>query len=221
MDPNEVASLLEQRAWVPLAALVIAFAVRLVKSDTKLPINLEPRYRIWLGVGLGAVSGVLDHVVSGTPWRIALVGGAVSLALAVLGHETVVSSLRGGREIPIPGLMIPGAAPSPGKPITVHPPVEGPPSGPSVLLPLLLVGAFAGAPVLVSGCSLFTAKNAKSVLDAAQLACLFASTLTDAPAVLEACRIDAELTPVVRQLLAQRDGARKAGVVWSADAGAP
>lgn len=122
IDPDQLAGLIDQRKWVPLAAVVIGFVVRLLKSDTKIPITIPPRARIFIVFGLGVASSVLEKVVEGKTWTSALVGGAVSVAMAVLLHETVIASIRGGKEIPIPGLMIPGAAPSPGAPVTVPPP---------------------------------------------------------------------------------------------------
>lgn len=121
MDSDQIAQLIEQRKWVPVAALVIAFVTRLVKSDTKLPIDVPARWRIWLVIGLGVSSGVLEHVIAGKTWTSALIGGAVSAALAVLGHETIIASLRAGKEIPVPGLMVPGTRPSPTAPVTVPP----------------------------------------------------------------------------------------------------
>lgn len=83
-------------------------------------------------------------------------------------------------------------------------------------------GAMAVAVVVLGGASLLgcglTARDAKnasnSVLDAAQLACVFASALTDEAAVVEFCKIDRALTPVIRDLIGQREGAKRVGVVW-------
>lgn len=121
MTPDDIALLIEQRKWVPLAAIVIGLVVRLLKSDTKLP-TVPPRARIWLVFGLGIVSGVLEHVVAGKTWTSAIVGGAVSAVLAIVGHESIIASLRGGKELVIPGLIIPGARPSPNAPPSIPPP---------------------------------------------------------------------------------------------------
>jgi hypothetical protein len=75
--------------------------------------------------------------------------------------------------------------------------------------------------VAPAACSLFTPANLKSAIDATQLACVFASALTDSAAVADACQIDRSLVPVLDQLIAQREGAKKSGVRWGADAGAP
>src|SRR5688572_24126051 len=105
MNPDELVALIERRAWVPAAALVVGLLVRLMKSDTKLPIDIPPRARAWVALGLGVLSGVLEKVATGRTWTSALVGGLVTGALAIVGHDTLIMSLRRGRELPVPGLM--------------------------------------------------------------------------------------------------------------------
>ena len=77
----------------------------------------------------------------------------------------------------------------------------------------------------LSGCTPGAQAEAKTivseVLSVSAIACIFASQLTDSPAVMQACAIDSRFAPLVQQLIAQREGAKKAGVTWSADAGAP
>ena len=75
------------------------------------------------------------------------------------------------------------------------------------------------ASLAIAGCSLFTAQNAKTALEVSQIACVFATELTDAAAVATACQIDQELVPVIQQLISEREAAKKAGVHWGADAG--
>lgn len=112
MNPDEFVALIEHRAWVPAAALVVGLLVRLMKSDTKLPIDIPPRARAWVALGLGILSGVLEHVATGRTWTSAIVGGLVTGALAIIGHDTLIASLRRGRELPVPGLMAPPKLPS-------------------------------------------------------------------------------------------------------------
>lgn len=132
MNPDDIALLIEQRKWVPLAAVVIFLVTRLLKSDTKIPIDIPPRVRIWVVFGLGIASGVLEHVIAGKTWTSALIGGAVSAVLAVVGHESIIASLRGGKELVIPGLIVPGTRPSPGAPVSITPaPLAAPKDGDS------------------------------------------------------------------------------------------
>ena len=74
-------------------------------------------------------------------------------------------------------------------------------------------------------CSTFSAQDAKTVvqdaLSVSAIACVFASSLTDSKAVAQACQIDQTLAPLIQQLIAQREAAKKQGVTWSVDAGAP
>ena len=98
MDLNPLFALITGHRWVAAFALIIGAVVRLLKSDTPLPFSVPARWRSWLALALGAVAGVLDAVVAGTPVRDAVLQGLVSAALAMVGHDTVIESLRGGRE---------------------------------------------------------------------------------------------------------------------------
>lgn len=122
MDPSQMMTLVEGRKWVPIAAVVIYTLIRLLKSDTKIPIDVPARARIWLVFGLGTLSGVLEKVTQGGTWTEALMGGAVSVAMAVLFHESIIASGRAGKELPVPGLIKPGAPPSPSAPVTLPAP---------------------------------------------------------------------------------------------------
>lgn len=77
---------------------------------------------------------------------------------------------------------------------------------------------------VVTGCGM-TKQEAKDVtkktLSVLELACIFASTLTDESAVADACGIAKDLTPLIRNLVGQREGAKRSGVMWPVeDAGA-
>src|SRR5436309_3011338 len=87
-----VADLVARHAWVAITALVIMAAVRLLKSDTKIPIDIPPRWRVWLALGLGVVAGILDAVARGTAWPDALLGGLTSSVLAIVAQDTIVGS---------------------------------------------------------------------------------------------------------------------------------
>jgi hypothetical protein len=75
---------------------------------------------------------------------------------------------------------------------------------------LLLVGLAGG----VSACSFLTPKNIRSVLDATAITCVFASELTDEKAVASVCGVADDLIPVLRNLIAQREASRRAGIAW-------
>lgn len=83
-----------------LAALLIGAIVRALKSDT-LPswLQIPPRLRPWLAIGLGQVLTVVEAVAMGTPWRDAVLHGLAASLTAMLGHDTLVEGLLGGREL--------------------------------------------------------------------------------------------------------------------------
>lgn len=122
MNTSELATLIGQHKWVPIASVVLGVLVRLAKSDTRIPIDIPPRLRVWLAFGLGQVAAVLDVVVAGQPWKQAIFGGLIASVLAIVGHNTIVDSMRGGKEFPVPGLTLPGVPPSPGKPPSIPAP---------------------------------------------------------------------------------------------------
>lgn len=105
MDPQPYLDLIAKHQWIGLAALIIGLLVRLMKEDTWFPPFAVPaRWRPVVALSLGELSGALQAVSTGTPWRDALLGGLVSGALAMAGHGAIVDSLRNGRDVPIPGL---------------------------------------------------------------------------------------------------------------------
>ncbi len=110
-----------ERRWLPVATIVIGLVVRLLKSDTKIPIDIPPRARVWLAFGLGIVSGILEKVITGVGWEPAILGGLGAAVVAIAGHDAFIASIRGGKELPIPGLILPGARPAPSAPITIPP----------------------------------------------------------------------------------------------------
>lgn len=129
MPITDILPMIQSHAWVPLAALVIGFLVRALKSDAfVLPswAAVAAPYRPLLVLALGIVSGVLNAVVAGTPWRDALIGGCLSALMALIGHTTIVDVLRGGRDIGAP-------APPAEKGPLYQPPA--PPSSDEVTLP--------------------------------------------------------------------------------------
>lgn len=122
MPITDLIPLIQAHAWIPLSALVIGFIARTLKSDAfVLPPSLAvaAKYRPLLVLALGIVSGVLDAVVAGTPWREAIVGGLLSALMAMIGHTTIVDVLRGGRDIGVDDLTPTEPAP-PRPPVTIE-----------------------------------------------------------------------------------------------------
>jgi hypothetical protein len=105
MDSTPYLDLIAKHEWVALSALLIGLIVRLLKEDTRFPpFAIPARWRPVLAIGLGALSGALHAVATGTPWRDALLGGLVSGSLAIAGHGTIVDGFRDGKDVPMPGL---------------------------------------------------------------------------------------------------------------------
>lgn len=102
---KQIAALIQGHAWVPVAALVIALLARLTKQDNIFPVNISPRWRVWVVFGLGVVSGILQTIVSGVIWWQALLQGLLSAVIAIATHQVTVESILGGKEPPVPGLM--------------------------------------------------------------------------------------------------------------------
>lgn len=128
--------------WFGTMALVIYAIVRLLKSDTKIPIDIPPRLRMPLAFTLAVLGCVLERVAGGATWQAAASDALGAFVTAVLTHLTVVDSARGGKELPVPGLTIPGVPPGPGKPPSLKPPP---------ILPLSLL-TLALAALLLTGC---------------------------------------------------------------------
>jgi hypothetical protein len=128
MDPKPFLDLIAKHEWVGLAAVLIGFAVRLMKEAVRFPPwAVRARWRPLLAVGLGVLSGALQAASTGTPWRDAMLGGLVSGFVAIAGHEAIVGSIRNGKDVPLPGLMKvplpPDRGPKPEPPTPVDPSV--------------------------------------------------------------------------------------------------
>jgi len=54
----------------------------------------------------------------------------------------------------------------------------------------------------------------QAVLSASQIACVFASSLSDSKAIADTCAIDRALLPVLEQLIAVKAAAAKSGVTY-------
>jgi hypothetical protein len=144
------------------------------------------------------------------------------LLLVAWGKITWTQAMAGLGLLLVPSVVHPanGDLPKPPPDAASGPSSTTPPAaGPGAPLRLALAMVFC-----VSGCALFTSKNANSAMDAVQLACLFESQLTDEKALADACGLASDLIPIIRRLVAQREAAKRAGVAWhgpTTDAGPP
>jgi hypothetical protein len=103
MDPTQdIVTLVENKAWIPLAAIVIGLVVRLTKSDrfaAWFPINVPPQYRAALALALGAVAGVISEFAKSGNWKSAIVGALLAGLMPIAAHDIVVEGVRKGRDI--------------------------------------------------------------------------------------------------------------------------
>lgn len=146
LDPNKLVALATERKWLPLVAALIWLIVRLLKSDTKIPLTIKPEHRYAAGIVLGLVAAVVEKVATGSTWTNAIVNGLVAWLMAMTFHQGAMAA-RKDRDFAIPGLIIPGVPPAPGKPPSLSPPPlvdrdapTEPPKGGPVLALLLALG---------------------------------------------------------------------------------
>jgi hypothetical protein len=100
VDPQALSALILTRQWWALTALFIGAGVRFLKSDSPLPsfLHVKPDARVWIALSGGVVAGVADQLSNHVAWPVALTWGLSAAGLAIVGHETMIESLRGGRE---------------------------------------------------------------------------------------------------------------------------
>lgn len=104
--PQIIAAIQGNRAAVlAVASMAIWAVVRLLKSDTRIPIALPPRVRPWLSVALGLLAGVLERATTGVPWQRAVFDGLIAGQLPQLAHDVLVEWGRGGRDLPLPSIL--------------------------------------------------------------------------------------------------------------------
>jgi hypothetical protein len=135
MQSDSIAALVAAHQWFALAALCVALFIRLLKDDTKLP-TIPARLRPWISLILGIVAGVLNKVAGGATWKDAALNAVIVGVLPIAVHELGVEALFGGKDVPLPNVVLTDAAKS--KAPTVPP------------LPLLCLALMLA---MVSGCA--------------------------------------------------------------------
>lgn len=105
MSVEQILDMWKSGGWVPFAALAVGLIVRVTKEDTKLPIDIPAKWRPMVAIVAGALLGAFEKVIAGGAWKDALLGGAAAAVLAIAGHYLGVDVARGGKDIPVPGMM--------------------------------------------------------------------------------------------------------------------
>lgn len=227
MTTTELWALVIKHQWVPLAMVVIGLVIRLLKSDTKIPVTIPPRARAVTALLLGVVAAGLHRVQSGVEWQQAIFESIVAALLAIAGHNVVIDGLRGGKEFNLPGLIIPGASPSPDKPPTI-PPAPKPPNVP----PLAMLALFVIAMGAFAGCTRGQLLNAADLL-ADKIKCAVANQDLPNEAIFAKCTIQPSDAPKILAIIGESRAAAQRAVSRAAlardtgagtdgsDAGAP
>lgn len=127
--PADLADLVARRDWPLVAAFVIWVIVRLLQKDTRLPdvLNIPSDLRPLAPLALGALSGVLEHLIADVAWRDAMTGAVVAAVGSMTFQDAFVHVALGvlsrllGRDVKLlPALL--AARPTPTTPATPQEP---------------------------------------------------------------------------------------------------
>jgi hypothetical protein len=195
LDIQQIVQLLAEKKYIVLAALVIGFIVRLSKDDIERLPTVPARFRPLLAVALGALIAASQSVVAGIPLKQAAYEGVAAVTLAILGHVFGIEVARGGKELSLKGIARKLPSSDEAKALAL-----------GFSLSALLT--------MQPACALLTRQNAKTVLDAAQIACVMQSFLVDIKQLQQVCEVADELQPTLRELIAMRQASQRAGVKY-------
>jgi len=123
MDFNSLISALAGKQWVLAGAIVVGCIVATAKQGwlgAFIAKKLPPASLPYLALGLGTLGVASAEVIAGKPLMQALIDGFVSGMSAIVGHETLIESLRKGKEL-IPS-RLPSSAPPASPPAPPAPP---------------------------------------------------------------------------------------------------
>lgn len=93
-----VLSFFASRQWMPVAILVIGYAVRLTSSDSPFPVNIPARWRPLVVLALGQLYAILTAVLGGLPWSVALLHGFETAVWTMGLFDVVVNAIWNGTE---------------------------------------------------------------------------------------------------------------------------
>lgn len=83
-----------------VAVMVVGAIVRLLKDDTKFPIDIPARWQPVVTVFIGQVYAVLQAIAGGVDWKVA-VGAGLKVAFVAMGlFDLVVKALLNGHDAP-------------------------------------------------------------------------------------------------------------------------
>jgi hypothetical protein len=81
-------------AWASVTALLCTFVMGVTSQGTPTPWNLSPVARVWIALGVSAVSGFAHSLQSGVTVQTATLTAASSLLMAVIAHFSTPSAMQ-------------------------------------------------------------------------------------------------------------------------------
>lgn len=128
-DVQLIGQMISEGKWVLAFAALAGLGVRLLKDDAAVrwfPFTIPAEWRPAMALALGVVAAVVRLKGGGLDWKTAVLTGVVEGLTAgsgaIAGHQLLVESMRGGREV---GESKGGFA----KRMSSHPPPPVPPAG--------------------------------------------------------------------------------------------
>ena len=161
MTADQIISLIQGRQWTILLALLVGLATRYTKPDVIFP-SLPARWRPLFAAAASIVGAGSAAVVAGVPLATAGNAAFEAFVLATMGHVLGIGVVRGGVELPMPG---------------IRKPPSGPPSSRTHISGI-------GGIVLLAGCSSATADRQ---LCYAEVDARFAAAVTACPGAWDDC----------------------------------
>lgn len=94
----ETLAILQAHVWVLILSLIVSGAIRSLKPDVPIPVNVPKEWRAPLAIAIGLVGGLAVYafgIVANMTLLRAIVGGLIAGGMAIVGHETLVESALG------------------------------------------------------------------------------------------------------------------------------
>lgn len=93
---QQLLALATSHQWLPLAILVVGLLVSWTSNTSKFPINIPARWQPLVTLGLGTLYAILQAVVSGTAWEIAVENGLIMAMSSAGFSQLIVNSVFNG-----------------------------------------------------------------------------------------------------------------------------
>jgi hypothetical protein len=84
----------------PVVLIVIALLVRLLKSDTKIPIDIPARWQPLAALAFGQLYAIGQSILSGTDWKTALITGLKAAVWTMGAYDILIKAIFNGNDAP-------------------------------------------------------------------------------------------------------------------------